>query len=99
MARQNESAYAVDLAVGRWVKVFSTVVPDIAGREDAKAIFQRVAPVGNLTILDAGSLCKPLWAAQWAFPVLGNTSAAQAFFRENVNKWDAEQWLVCSKLY
>jgi hypothetical protein len=92
VSQQND---AVDFAAGRWPKVVQTFVPGGGGREDTKAILQLVAPDGNLTILDPGSIRKPLWA----FPVLGNAAAAQDFFRRNSNKWDAEQWPLSSKLY
>ena len=94
----NDAAFAVDLALGRYLAVQATVTTAGAAsvREEwAKKVFQRVKPKAALVALDMGFLCQPLFA----FPVLGNVQDAKAFFRAQLSKWDAEQWLVLSKLF
>jgi hypothetical protein len=89
----------IDFAIGRWL----AVVPSVTGsgypeRDEAGAILQRVKPVGagKLQILELKELCQPLWT----FPWLKNFDTAKAFFASGRStKWDADQWLVCPKLY
>jgi hypothetical protein len=66
-----------------------------APRECAAAVFQRVKPFAKRVIVDVAQLCQPLWA----FPWLNDYDTAKEFFRGKVNKWDADQWLVCDQLF
>ena len=98
VAELNDASFAVDLAVGRHLRLLPTVTD--AGAESvrekwAKIVFQRVKPQGALVVLDIAFLCQPLWS----FPVLGNVNDAKSFFRALSSKWDAEQWLVLPKLF
>jgi hypothetical protein len=87
----------IDLCIGRWLEVLPTVTGSgIEDRESAAAIFQRVKPQDTLQILEIGELCQPLWA----FPWFGDYATSREFFsRSDYTKWDAEQWLIASKLY
>jgi len=104
-SERNDIAFAVDFAVGRRLEVQQSVaaaslsgaagVANSKRREFADAVFQRVKPTGAAcVIVDVGQLCQPLWAFPWLRDVVG----AKAFFRTKTNKWDADQWLVASKL-
>jgi len=92
----NDIKFAIDLAVGRRLEVMPTVAAGPAAtsamRECAAAILQRVKPSQKHVIVDVAQLCQPLWA----FPWLNSFAEAQDFFKHKVNKWDADQWLVCS---
>lgn len=97
-AQVNDAACAIDLAIGRKLQLTVTVTgTGSALRESyAKAIFQRVKPTGKIMAIGVGALCQPLWA----FPALGDFSAAKAFFCGTMSsKWDAGQWLILHKLY
>ena len=97
-AQMNDAEYAVDIAIGRKLRLKPTVTSSGANslREKwAKKVFQRVKPQGALIALDVGFLCQPLWA----FPVLGDVAGAKAFFRGLSSKWDADEWLILPKLY
>ena len=94
----NDAVFAVDLAIGRDLVVQPTVTTAGAahGREKwLKTVLQRVKPKPALVALDIGFLCQPLWS----FPVLGSVQDAKEFFHSQSSKWDAEQWLILSKLF
>jgi hypothetical protein len=94
-AEWNDAANAVDLAVGHHMDVLPGLGSDAADTAEADVVFQRVKPKPTLSIVDIGHLCKPLWT----FPYLGSTDAAKQFFRTASSKWDADTYLVCSKLF
>jgi len=96
----NDLSFAVDLAFGRRLEVQQAVAApsgseDALRREFAQAVFQRVKPAAACCVVDVAQLCQPLWAFPWVRDVAG----AKVLFRTKTNKWDAEQWLVASKLY
>ena len=99
-AQVNDIKFAIDFAVGRRLEVMPMVAAGSAAasalRDCAGAILQRVKPKGEKhVIVEVGQLCQPLWA----FPWLNSFAEAKDFFKHKVNKWDADQWLVCSYLY
>jgi hypothetical protein len=99
-AQVNDAEFAIDLAMGQMMELHEDVAAAsnteaTLSREIAQAIFQRVKPTGKLVVVEVGQLCQPLWA----FPWLESFDAAKSFFRSKANKWDANEWLVSSKLY
>ena len=88
----------IDLCFGHWLSVRASVTGSgIAERDYAEDVLKRVRlKDGKLAVLDIGALCQPLWA----FPWLRDYDTAREFFsRPSYTKWDAEQWLVCPRLY
>ena len=93
-AEQNSSR-AVDLAIGRRAIVQPTVSAPALGRSAAERVFKRVKLAAKREFVDVGDLCQPCYS----FPYLGSVDTAKRFFKSEGSKWDAEQWLVCPKLY
>jgi hypothetical protein len=88
----------IDLCFGRFLSVQASVTGSgIEERDYAKDVLKRLRlKDGKLAVLDIGALCQPLWA----FPWLRDYDTAREFFsRPSYTKWDAEQWLVCPRLY
>lgn len=94
-SEQNSRYRAVDLAVGRRGVVQDYISPPALMRGVAQRVFQRVKLLTKVEIVDVASLCQPCHV----FPYLKTVEDAKMFFRKHGSKWDAEQWLVCTKLY
>jgi hypothetical protein len=92
----NDAAFAIDIAVGRRLQLQPGVAAGgTAAREIAEAAFQRVKPLDACVFVDLGQLCQPLWT----FPYLRDYARSRDFLKQQANKWDADQWLVCSQMF
>jgi hypothetical protein len=95
----NVDRFLVDFLFNYDIRGLSEIEPNAAA-PDAPLTTAQVNDMRFAVDLAVGrrlevQLCQPMWA----FPWLNTFDEAKDFFKSKVNKWDADQWLVCNELF